>query len=193
MSAHDAEERLRELMRATTLDPPLRPDLPERVRVGARRRRRLQQGGAALCVVLAAVSGAVIARTWDARPGGSRAVSLGGCAGTVVTVTAGTQRVVLPGHGAQELTVKLGDSVRFVATGRCSARVALTSDAENLIGHTVSFPSTTGTLVADAAKLGTETTPVTVTSCPTAGSAAGCADAVVVGVITVRVTSQPTP
>jgi hypothetical protein len=196
MIVHDSEYPLRELMRTTPLEPPLRADLPERVQAGARRRRRWQQAGAALCVVLAAAAGAVVARVADGQPGGTHPISgRASCAGTVVTATAGSQRVALPGQGAHQLTVQLGDSVRFHAVGPCSAQIALTSHSKNLVSRTSSFPST-GDLVADASKPGVEMAQVTVTDCPSFGGAGGCTDptvVIVVGVITVQITSGPTP
>jgi hypothetical protein len=195
MSIHDSEDRLRELMRTAPLDPPLRSDLPQRVSAGARRRRRWQQAGAALCVVLAAAAGAVVARVADGRPGGAHAVSAVSCAGTVVTATAGSQRVVLPGQGTHQIAVQLGDSVRFQAAGPCSAHIALVSHSKNLVSRTSSFPSP-GDLVADAAKVGVEMAQVTVTDCPSFGGPDGCIDptvVIVVGVITVQITSEPTP
>jgi len=102
---------------------------------------------------------------------------------------------VVPGHDAHQLAVQLGDSVRFQAAGPCSAHVALVSHRKNLVGRASSFPSA-GDLVADAAKVGVEVAQVTVTDCPSFGGADACTDptvVIVVGVITVQITSGPTP
>lgn len=187
------EERLRALMGATTLEPPLRPDLVDRVRVAARRRTRRQQLAGALCLVLAGAAGAGLAASWHSGSQHGQAISGNvSCAGTVVTASAGTQHAVLPGHGSQELTVRLGESVRFDAVGPCAARIGLLGTSDNLVGRSVSFPPAGG-FVADAAKLGTETAQVTVSNCPAPGRPASCGDAVVVGMLTVRIVSSPTP
>jgi hypothetical protein len=194
MSLHDTEDQLRELLRETPLEPPLRPGLAERVRVEAGRRRRRRHAADVLCVLLAAGLGVGLARGLDARRTPSPAVSAStSCAGTVVTAAAGTQRVVLSGQGAQELNVQLGKSVQFRADGPCSARIDLVSDVHNLVSRSTEFPPTGGSMIADAAMLGTETAQVTVRGCRTFDVAASCGDPIVVGVLTVRITSQPTP
>lgn len=194
MSIHDAEDRLRELMNETPLEPPLLPGLAEGVRVAARRRRRRRQFANVLCVFLAAGLGIAVARVSDGRQSKSSVVTAStSCAGTVVTASAGSQRVVMPGQGTQELTVQLGGFVRFEAVGPCSARIELVSSLDNLVSRSPTFPVTTGSMTADAAKLGTETAQVTVRNCPETGGTASCDDPMAVGMITVRITSEPTP
>lgn len=188
----DVEHRIRTALRTVKLEPPIRADLEARVRRLANRRRRVRQAAAsAVAAAAVAITVVVVPAVVGGDGDGGRVGAATGCSPSAVFASDETRHVALTPGQTVEISVLLGHDLTFttnVTGDSCIVRLKLVSESELLVSRTVVFPASE-TLIAGAAKLGTERATVTAAVCASS-ALTSCGEPYPLGDIVVHIVSN---